>query len=305
MKILIITKDTEKAWQPAIKEAKPFIKKLDGTGFETKIDVKTLDFNFGREEYLPNQWGLDKGRLRFFSLFYGKEYDMVMWHDRDFKMEGAGGWFDGTISTKELLITQCFAKLGTKTFPHLAEFNLWHAETLVHEMIHAKYFKRGLPDRTHKFAEQDNLMGAIDYLNFVHKNYIIELLLRFQAKFHKQEVEVCGKIELPVIVHHSCSHPSATVEQVREWSKDYYNVIIRQGVIHHIHDKNHRGFQEVCVVGQFEPSYKKVTYIPPSKENINALKKHIGKRKYMGHKEAGDKGIATPSQCPGDLLKYL
>lgn len=305
MKILIITKDTEKDWQPAIKEAKPFIKKLNGTGETTIIKVKTLDFNSPREEYTPNMWGIGQPWLRFMSAMYAKGYDMVMWHDRDFEVKGAGGWYIG--QHNGILITQCFGKLGIKNHPHKKEFKLWHADTLIHELLHGKYNKRGLPDRTHRWADKDNLMGGIEDLNEIQNKWLLEKLLQIQALLQpKKGLEVCGGVcHLPLIIHHSASPKTSSVEDVRKWSNDFYNTIIRQGVVHKIHDKNHRGYEEVCVVGQFYPEYEKVKYTKPSQLTINALKKHIGKREYMGHKEAGDKGIAEPSVCPGDLLKYL
>lgn len=300
--ILLTNKTKPKDWEPIFKEMKPYLDKL---GHD--VEIKHVNFNAPREEYSPGKWGVNKAWLKSIAKHYiSTEHERFLYHDATFKVEGSYGWFNRSISTPDLMIKQAYRPLDALR-PRYSEFHLDVARTIVHELCHSWAFTLGIKDETHKYQKEDNLMAFVDKIVAERdQGDTIKKLMRTVIELLKRKLDFRKDnpiYNIPVIVHHSASLPTASVKNVRDWSDDYYNTIIRQGKVTTVHNKEHRGYQEVCVVGQFVPEYTKVPFNEPSEKNLKALSIVIDGREYMGHNEAIEAGVpGKKSACPGVLL---
>lgn len=120
------------------------------------------------------------------------------------------------------------------------------------------------------------------------------------------------KVITHIVVHHSASHPSTTLEEITKWHKErgfnavgYHKVITDDGVIHNgrpetkvpasVKDHN-KGTLAVCVTGSFNRD-------TPTSFQLISLELMIAewKLKYPAAKIVGHRELA-PTICPGDNL---
>lgn len=79
----------------------------------------------------------------------------------------------------------------------------------------------------------------------------------------------------------------------------YHKIIMPDGeVIENRTEPHDRGSFDYCLVGNF-------TEEEPTEEQIKVTKELLKGKNWITHKEAGERGIATKSECPGNLKRSL
>jgi hypothetical protein len=120
------------------------------------------------------------------------------------------------------------------------------------------------------------------------------------------------KVITHIVVHHSASHPSTTLEEITKWHKErgfneigYHKVITDDGVIHNGRPENkvpasvknyNKATLAVCVTGSFNRD-------TPTSFQLISLELMIAewKLRYPAAKVVGHRELA-PTICPGDNL---
>lgn len=320
---LILTKGaTKKDWTPVLKEAQPFLKVLG----EDKIDIKPLRIPAPpKQEYKPGYWGVNKTWLTSMVAQYGEGYEEVIWHDADFDVQGAWGYFHRALSTPQLRIMQMF-RHPTVLNPHYDEFHFDLARTLVHEYCHMYAYIRGITDRTHEFQSKDDLMAWCEYIAKIKaENHtslarrVIKLQRQAIALYkqligHYEEEEVicgCEEPQALKVLHHSATSMTRTKPETIEknhmpiYGRSFYSKIIdHKGNLHIMHNELNprKGIEptdDILALGDFRKG-KDV----PTPAMIKRLRQVLGKD-WTTHKVLGERGHATKSSCPGELATYI
>lgn len=299
MKLLILS--PEKDWT-FIKE--DLAKETMGQGIDYEVKHFPLLPQVPREEYRQGLWGVSRRYLTALLDIY--EGDVVLFHFPNFQIEGAGGWFS---VLNGIPVIQAYGP-HTRKFTRTGEFTYWFAELIAHEMAHKYYWKVNLEDRTHYWHyERKELLGAFREIITTLKKVLslwqtIKVLTKKVAGLKMHEEEVIEKDYF--CIHHSATARDLTRTEtiinngIREYGKSFYDIIIdKDGVATYPNAIiKERGTKDICVLGDF-------TKEKPTDKQIETLKSIIEGQDYTTHKELAEKGLATPSLCPGKLMNYL
>ena len=307
MKIIILSPD--KNWKHIKEDIKFLIERLKKIDIEIVFDIKYFPlFHVPREEYLIGKWGLNRRFLSGISSMF--DFDIIVLHAPNFQVVGADGWYS-KINNKPFI--QIFREIKSKMVRN-DEFKYRVSEILIHELCHKLSIHFNINDRTHYWElERGSLQGKIDEI-------IMQKLRKDKITLIKKSINLIKQLinrkitnrekTLQVIKPLYCFHHSATdrdttrvetiIRKQREKykGKTFYDFIIdSKGIIHKGDPiKKTRGTIDICVLGDF-------TRQEPTIEQINACKTFDGD--WTSHKELAHKGLATPSVCPGNLMKFL
>jgi uncharacterized protein YbcV (DUF1398 family) len=251
-------------------------------------------------------FGIDRNFLSVLMKQYSGDEDIIIFHAPSFRVEGAGGWF--TIVDGKVVI-QMYQNINS-TFTRDKDFKYFYGETLAHEIMHYSYWKYGIPDKTHYFHfDQGSLMLAVYDIKKELMKRQVSLLhqavgLYRQLIAKKPATEVIQQV---IALHHSATprdltKPEVIIEQQRKKynGKTFYNQIIdAKGVVYNPEAiEKERGTWDILVLGDF-------TKEKPSGGQIQALKALLDGREWTTHKALAERGLGTPSLCPGNLEDYL
>ena len=298
MKILILTNQPKKHFNNVLKEMKPYLLKL---GENKNVDIKRAKTNQApRQEINSGQWGMARHWLRPFVIENGGEkYDFVIVHNSEFEVDGAWGFFHSAMG-KNPLIAQAFRDARIASSDIYSEFENGLARTIIHEILHAKYFFHGLEDKTHYWQDKDNLWGAV-----------LEILDKRPQPIRPIKKDECCE-EAPKqktlnILHHTGTdrdktRASTIGENSRGGVSFYQYIITGNGTIHEMKDEfndRNNGYKsiDIALTGDFtnqKPTRQQL-------ESLQKLEKELGS--FITHKEAREYG-ATASSCPGLLMDF-
>lgn len=257
------------------------------------------------EEYQPGMDGLNRVFLANLVKQY-QECGIVVLHIPNFPVRGAGGWFS-YVNGKPII--QIYGQ-NTSRYSRDPNFEYWHSEIIVHEMLHYFYWNNNLEDRTHYWHyERGDLMGGINEINDKLKSRIVllEQILELTKKVIGLRKQINEKTDDLWVVHHSSTardftRPETIAERDKKkyGGKTFYNAIMdRNGNITYYDaiDKE-RETKDICVIGDF-------TKEVPTPQQKGALKLFLQDKKYTTHKELAEKGLAVASLCPGNLIEHI
>ena len=257
------------------------------------------------QEYLPGKDGLS--RVFLASLVKPYQNDgIVVLHVPNFPTRGAGGWFS-YVNNKPVI--QIYGQ-NTSRYSRDPNFEYWHSEIIVHEMLHYFYWNNNIEDKTHYWHyERGDLMGGINEINnkLKHRIVLLEQIIELSKKVLGLRKQIEEQADDLWVVHHSATPLSSTLpatiadrEKLKYGGKTFYNAIMDSSgniTYYDAIDKT-RETKDLCVLGDF-------TKEVPTIKQKEALKLFLQGKKYTTHKELAKKGLATPSECPGKLLEYL
>ena len=262
-------------------------------------------FRFGEElpysEYPYDEHtrhGIDKDWLSLWVNADNWDSGAIIIHDPLFNIKNAHGWYT---RINGIPVLQAFAQQDR---PH-PRMGVSHLEyVLLHEILHFLYRKERILDRTHYWDyERSDFKGAFDEIRQAQPT----MLMRWINALANTIKETDEIYDVPWTVHHT-GNVNHTIQGLLNSNtyKDrpvFYNVIIdKQGQEHHFHDKpNRRGKgldYNVAVLGDYTKEL-------PTDAVVETLNDFLKDKEWLTHKQLADLGLATKSQCPGNLTNYV
>lgn len=281
------------------RKAVKFIEKFDS--LVPKIEVYKFKDRLPRAKYRTKpkvQYGIDKEWLKKWIFPDTWDSEGIIIHDPKFKIEGANGWHT---QINGYPVIQVFK---TQDRPHHRMDMTDLERLLLHEIGHFLYKKYGIKDRTHYWDyDKWDFRGMFDEIRNAQPSMLERWLVALSNTINPRE-EV---YDIPWTLHHTGGE-NHTLDGLLNSNtyKDrpvFYNVIIdKEGNVHHFHDKlNPRGRgwdYNVAVLGD----YTKET---PTQAVKDTLKDFLKGKDWATHKELAEVGLATKSQCPGNIIDYV
>ena len=285
---------------PSVRKAEEFAGRYIARYRE--IDVYHFPVEYPRAHYRDGLWGISKPWFKEWlsgNLWEDQGVEAVLFHAPDFEREGAAGWFT---TINGMPVMQAYTRHDEPTIRQ-NEFSTRLVETIIHEILHYEYRKRGLLDRTHY------------WMNKSYASAFEEILDQSPSRPHQWINTFINylnsgdeKLEEPWVLHHSGSEHD-TVQGIinyhtPKYGRTFYNVIIdKQGKVHHMHDKlNSRGLgktRDAVALGDYRTAYRA--------SQVASVENFMAGKDWITHDEASEINIAgtNPTECPGKLAEHI
>lgn len=158
--LIISNKTIVEDWSEVLRVLDEPLKKLN-----RKLEVRIVNYgNVPAQELKPGKWGVNLSFMNSLKVL-AKGYSTFIFHDPNFEVRGANGWFNRSISTPTLAVKQVFRDFRWDDSRYKEFDPLELARVILHEVIHEYCYTEGIEDETHDFQAEDNLLGYVEKLS--------------------------------------------------------------------------------------------------------------------------------------------